>query len=345
MYCVKCGKEGKLIEHLCKSCFLEKNIIIKVPKVIKVTICNLCYARLKKSHWEEVSSDADAIQESVKDNIWYHDRIQNPQLKFDLKQHKTNILRAIIDFKAELNGFVISDKLETEVRINYSTCGRCSRISGSYFEAIIQVRAMNRHLDNIELENAKKIVEMHISNASRTEKNAFLTKIELNHGGIDFYIGSSNLARQITRKLAKEVTGKIKESSSLVGRKEGKEVYRVTFLIRIPEYKINDFIKFNNHIYQVLSFQTKFVTCLDLNTGSKLKLKHSELASKSILGGNELSFDAVVVLETPNEVQVLDPENYKTVDLIKPKNFKVEGETVKIFKHGETCYLIPNIKI
>jgi hypothetical protein len=65
----------------------------------------------------------------------------------------------------------------------------------------------------------------------------------------------------------------------------------------------------------------------------------------TILGGDELIFDAVVVSENAKEVQVLDPENYSTIELIKPQqNFEVNGDSVKILKSQDLILLIPNSK-
>ena len=92
----------------------------------------------------------------------------------------------------------------------------------------------------------------------------------------------------------------------------------------------------------ILNLFPKHGICLPLKTGQTQKLGLNELATAKVLGGSELTQEAVVVLENPNEVQILDPENYKTVELLKPKNFKVEGDNVKIFKNQETILLIPN---
>ena len=56
-------------------------------------------------------------------------------------------------------------------------------------------------------------------------------------------------------------------------------------------------------------------------TGQKIKFNQKILLNSSTLGGKDLIFEAVVILDSENEVQILDPVNYKTIDLIKPKNF------------------------
>ncbi len=344
MYCIECGKEEKLYENLCKNCFLNLKTFFKVPKVIKLTLCTLCNARLKGKHWEEVSSDDEGIEKTVKENIWTKPGIQIQKISMKLDQTKTNIVKAKIDIDAQCDDLNIKKKLESEIKINYITCSRCSRISGSYFEAIIQVRATNRNLDDEEIIRTEEIVHSSFLNSDRGSENAFLTKIEYLHGGVDFYLGSSKFARQITKKFITEFAGKSKESSTLVGRKDGRDMYRSTFIVRIPDYRMGDFIKIDDAVFMVFKLQPKYTICIDLKLNKKVKFDQSILQRAITIGGKELAFDAVVVLETKTEVTVLDPETYQTLELLKPMGYEIEGDTVKIFKYGELTYLIPNLK-
>jgi nonsense-mediated mRNA decay protein 3 len=113
-------------------------------------------------------------------------------------------------------------------------------------------------------------------------------------------------------------------------------------MVRVPEYKQGDFIELNNRIYQIKRIQSKHVVGLDLKTGGTQSFNQEALSESSLLGGSELIYDAVVVMESAREVQVLDPENYNTLDLIKPQNFQVKNETVKIFKSQDRVFLLPN---
>jgi nonsense-mediated mRNA decay protein 3 len=173
------------------------------------------------------------------------------------------------------------------------------------------------------------------------ESNAFLSKKEYIHGGEDFYIGSSSAARQIAKRLIKKFSGKMIESSKLMGRKNGKEVYRLTFNIRVPEVQPGKFVRINNQIYLVTEVKPKRVGLLNLKSLKKQSMSNDKIEKVSILGGSELIFDAVVVIESNSEVQILNPDNMLTIDVIKPDGFVFEGETVKIFKHDEDIFLLP----
>jgi nonsense-mediated mRNA decay protein 3 len=341
MYCVECGSEEKLYDNLCETCFTKKTIFFGIPKVVHITICPTCSAWEKSHHWENSDSEEASIIQQLNDQVTIKKGVKYMDISLDLKPYKTNVYLATVDVTGIYDDLKVKDKLESEIRVSYNTCGRCSRLSGSYFEAIIQVRSTNRPVTDSELVRAEEIVDEVLSHSQSVESNAFLSKCELIHGGEDFYIGSSNVARQIAKRLVKEFSGKLGESSSLAGRKDGREIHRVTYTIRIPEFKPGDFIKLDGKIFKVIRLTQKRIMCLYLKTGESRGFSHDEVEHGKSLGGNELIHDAVLVLESQNEVQILDPDNYRTVDLVKPKNLKVSGETVKIFKADEDIYLLP----
>ena len=343
MYCVECGKEDKLYENLCSECFTRITNFFKLKKILKITLCSSCFAREKANHWEEAESIEESINKTIIENISKHEGITLPKYSIELTSQDPNIYHSTVSIAATYDDLNVQGEVETEVRLRFHNCGRCSRLLGNYFEAIVQVRGTNRKLDDNELEVAENIVDNSLATETSSEVNVFLTKSEYIHGGVDFYLGSSMIARQISKKIAKELVGKIKESSSLAGRKDGRDQYRVTYNIRVPEYKPGDIVELNNEVYKILKLMPKRVQCLNFRTGQLQRFSVSDLATYTLLGGSELIYEAVVVLETAFEIQILDPDTYKTIELIKPANFEVTGENVMIFKNQDLILLVPNL--
>ncbi|WP_455393280.1 60S ribosomal export protein NMD3 [[Eubacterium] cellulosolvens] len=341
MFCVECGKDEKLYDNLCKDCLLRKTKFFKLPKVVRVTVCQQCSAWEKDNHWEPAESDEEVLRQVLNDQITPLKDVKYMTFSTELKPQTTNVYLVKLEVTGIYEDLKVREAFDIEIRINYGTCGRCSRLSGSYFEAKIQVRSTNRPMTESERARAEEIVDLVLAQAQGTESNAFLTKYELIHGGEDFYIGSSTVARQIAKRLAKEFAGKLKESSTMVGRKDGRDTYRFTHTVRIPQVKSGDFIKLDNRIYIVRKLNQRRISCIDVETGEARSFSHETLALGRVLGGDELTFDAVVIMENDREVQILDPENFRTVDLVKPKNFIVSGETVRVLKADEDIFLIP----
>jgi len=341
MYCIICGSEGKTYENLCKRCFIKKTSFFSLPKVVKIKLCNKCTSWEKANHWELATSDQEAIEQLLISKLKIKSGSILTGFSLELDQFKTNIFKARVKVLGKFEDLMLEEQLETELRLNYTICPKCSRQSGNYYEAIVQLRCQKRALDDTELQKAEKIVDTILNQFSNSASNAFLTKKEFIHGGEDFYIGSSSAAKQIAKRLAKEFAGVIKESSTLIGRKEGWDIYRNTYNVRIPEYRPGDFIEVNNQIFQIKELYPKRIIGLDLKTGQTQNIAYDSIIKGKLLGGLELVQDAVVVLDSESEVQVLDPENYRTIDLVKPNNFKVTGDTVKVLKTNDDILLLP----
>ena len=52
--------------------------------------------------------------------------------------------------------------------------------------------------------------------------------------GLNLYVSSIESARKISKEIIKRLGGVLKESKKLVGKKEGRNVYRVSFSVRLP---------------------------------------------------------------------------------------------------------------
>jgi len=63
----------------------------------------------------------------------------------------------------------------------------------------------------------------------------------------------------------------------------------------------------------------------------------------SILGGTEQIKEMILVSQTKNEVQIMDPETYKLNTIKKPENITLEPEKIKIVKFDEHIFLILKI--
>jgi len=116
--------------------------------------------------------------------------------------------------------------LNTTLVIRKVLCPICSRRAGRYYEATIQLRS-----DSIE----KPLTEVHaiIDRLYRKNKMAFIVEESLVKGGVDIKLGSHKAAKAVSTHFKKHHGALVKESATLVGRKEGKDLYRTTVLIKV----------------------------------------------------------------------------------------------------------------
>ena len=107
---------------------------------------------------------------------------------------------------------------KVDVEMKTTMCQQCSRISGGYYQGLIQLRGDERKVE--------KMAERFIS---RLEKRTFIAKAEEKDNGLDLYVGNSKAVVELVAQMRLDAL----ITKKLVGREEGKRLYRTTFLIRI----------------------------------------------------------------------------------------------------------------
>jgi nonsense-mediated mRNA decay protein 3 len=126
--------------------------------------------------------------------------------------------------------------VEFSVRTEHQTCQDCSRKSGKYYTAVLQLRggleranekspALHARLDGTWSEL--------LAECRPDWRNAMSWREELPEGYNVFF--TQTLAARAVAKVAKQkFHATIKESATLFGRKNGQDIYRVTFCVRFP---------------------------------------------------------------------------------------------------------------
>ena len=146
----------------------------------------------------------------------------------------------------------MSEAHTPNVRINHTVCPDCSKKSSGYYEAVIQLRADERELDSDEIANAEEIIGRVIEKQARKDKLAYIPQIATPKEGKDYYIGSLKTARKVAGQLKEELGGTTKESPRLISedKSTGKGLYRIWISLRLPKFIKEDFVRYNETIYQ-----------------------------------------------------------------------------------------------
>jgi nonsense-mediated mRNA decay protein 3 len=205
LICPKCGKHGdekEFIEAFCTDCYPVK---LKCPTKLKLEQCKGCEKLKISGEWTAYSDKkiSDFVIGKCRGDFKYGN--------FDLENH-------IAEFT------VVKDGKQTTVRRSIlfemvtTLCKYCSRISGGYFQGIVQLRGPEKKVE--------KYANMFIKKLSN---KTFITKEEEKHGGFDLYVGNSKAVIVLLSEL--EVKATI--TRKLVGLEEGRRLYRTSFLIRL----------------------------------------------------------------------------------------------------------------
>lgn len=205
--CPKCGAsslKSEFVADFCKNCALDMKTA-NMPLEVEVVICPLCSRVRIGGVWIE-KADA-AIREKVETEF---------RKMGAVGKYKNN------KFVGHFRIGGQKGKFERDVEIKYlkNPCILCNRSTSGYFEAILQLRG--------DEEKVQKCLARLKKELMRFEN--FIPKEEEMHGGVDLYLGYKKDIEYVLHRLKL----KFERTKKLSGqRRDGKRIYRDTFLIRL----------------------------------------------------------------------------------------------------------------
>jgi len=206
----------------------------------------------------------------------------------------------------------------------------------------LQIRADKRKLDKKELIKIQKNIEDIIENLIiKGNRGLFITDIAKEHGGIDFYISEKGSALTIAKIIQDQYGGEIKQSSTNIGMKDSKQVYRMTYLVRLPAFRKDDFISYNNSFFYISSINKNKAHLIKLKDWSEHVFDIKNIKNAKILGGSDLIKEMIFVSQSKDEIQLMNSKNYKTFDLIKPINISFNNKLIRVVSFDGNMFLFP----
>lgn len=341
--CVECGAQvPRLIGGACPTCFVGKTPLLEAPGVLDVELCAHCDARHVGQHWVDPDEGMPLEwirEEAVRAVVKVHPTVYGGVVEFaETAQDERNFRTKASLVSGEVEGVPVSFERELTVRMKRSVCDRCSRMFGGYYAAVIQLRATGRDVTEGEIKRAHRIIgdELDRQRASGN-RESFLTKSGPVPGGFDYFLGDIEGTRGVARLLCDKLGATYEEHAKLSGRKEGEDIYRLTFLVRVRLFASGDFGLVGEEPVQFQSMARGRAFVVRLSDRGTDKVDEETLKR---LGGPEILREAVVVSHDAANVQVLDPVSLRTFDVPRPPGFEPgEDGTTWVLRHDERLYL------
>lgn len=340
MFCVECGREGELIGSLCVECYSRKHVQVSIPEHVDVTLCAHCSSVETDKGWRDVGSVKEAAEMAIERSLVAPKGARVSDMRVTLVERDERNMEAQVQVLVSVHGHEFPRELSTMVRLKRGSCPECSKQQGKYYEAIIQVRGAGRSLPEHTQKSIGRLVRDRVASMRKSSREVFLSKVDEVKGGLDFYFSTIPAARTVAKELQDSLCAEFKESSSLWGRRDGKDIYRMTFLVRLPGFAIGDVVEFEGKDYYVRGMSRGVVHGIDLKTGEERAVKVRE-SGKCALSATSASIQrAVVLLEKEHELEILDPETMSPVDVRKPGGFSRKGEQVRLVKTNLGTYVL-----
>jgi len=313
---------------MCHACFAAAYSPAELPQAVQFICCRHCSAREVPGGWELHDSSVDAAEAALRGAPSWTNGLMGNQLEFELRKLDPHRFRASGSASGTLDGVALEQQFERDILLEFRACTSCSRQAGGYYEATLQLRTPRQVVLKAAVARVHAALEEGAPEFFATEDGPV-------RGGHDFQLSSTDRARALSRALLLALGGEVKESSSLVGRREGRDLLRHTFGVRLPPVLAEDAVIHDGVVWRVAAIerQRARLHCAS-ETRPDWKPKLSELEAARRL---EEEREGQVVSRRSRELQLLDPFTLRTVEARAPA--KWNGSVTAVRDGGDTFFL------
>ncbi|MFX0045968.1 MAG: 60S ribosomal export protein NMD3 [Candidatus Hermodarchaeota archaeon] len=352
--CYQCGEKAA-VEGLCVACYETAHPLIEVRSPLTLHSCKRCDAVKVPGGWKPITGEplnpSDLLQQQVRILLDHEVRrfFEDADIEFTEEKKLDRVLHIAVSTSGQSHKSIPghTETYPVEVRMKYGTCDTCSMMSGGYHEAVLQIRADGRQVSESEEEEIMTIItDMTVADYGKDSK-AYVSETTRTKHGIDLKIGSEHLCRQIADELESRYLAQRKENYKLIGQdRGGKRKYRITILIRLQRFTLNDFVRVDGSPCQVQSMGKGGLGCYDLQARQSftINMKSSKWRTLEFISPESTKRQFMVVTKVYGQpVQLMDSKTFEMFEIDDESLFqdKKEGETVFGIILDDRVHLLP----
>ncbi len=236
-FCVVCGRTDVPLEGgECADCYARRVPLVRASRHATVILCPTCGSRRVGQHWEPSEAGHRLTGSDLTPLLEPHPEVALRRVRWT--EIGGPVLQREFEGAVEVR-FRRSERtvpVRIQVKIEHRTCPECSRRSGRYYTALIQLRAAEEAPPESAGERRawlEREWDAVLPEARATWKKALSWREALPEGW-DYYLTDTIAARALARLMRQRLGAELKESATLYGRKDGRDLYRVTICLRVP---------------------------------------------------------------------------------------------------------------
>jgi nonsense-mediated mRNA decay protein 3 len=344
------GAPGDADAVLCDGCYFEDFDLVDAPERVEVQVCSDCGAVQRGNRWVDVGARdyTDVAIEEVTDALGVHIDARGVEWVVDPEQVDENTIRMHTMFTGVIRGTPVEEEVTVPVYISRGTCNRCGRIAGDYWEALVQIRATDRTPTDEECERAVEIAESYIAEReTKGDRNAFITSVGRTEGGVNLKISANQMGEAIAHRVVREFGGEVSAAETLATEdSDGNELYRVTFVARLPPYTPGDVIDPADDEGPVLVRSAHGnLKGVRLTTGERYEAAYEEGIdpdARRLGTRDDGQRTTVVAVEDEHAVQVLDPETFEARTIARPDYMDPDADEVPVLRSRAGLHVLPD---
>lgn len=328
MKCILCGENEAYKLGLCRSCLSDK-IHLKSDNM-DLTVCPKCGAVRLNKKWHYDNADKYIIKSATSHVIMDKEDKISSVTSYNIGENEISMELVVEDRNL--------GNVEKEISINLKTykesCPVCNKVTGSYYESVIQLRTYTTAYGKI-LEEAKDTIVKFMKNLNKYDPNSFISRIDTLKEGLDIYLGKKEDAVKIDKLMELDYFCNMKITKSLAGRKDSKDLFRYTHLVRILDLQKGSVV-YNKAYYMVKNIKPNTIELLDIHGGGTLTVSSKEFfrATYRIVMKEPEATKFIVLSSTDNESQLMNSRTFEIITFRSP--FK--QKEVNLYKYEGVFY-------
>jgi nonsense-mediated mRNA decay protein 3 len=339
LICPQCGEKAEG-EGLCSTCRVSQTRWITFDTRVTCIYCPSCNAQKTVSTWTDSERPREEIgPELVRNAVHFHRDVKFPKIEIVIRDRSQNRSYADVDVSGVLYGIPVKEHAIVEIVWQKEQCNRCNRISGSYYEGIIQVRAQGRKILPGEALAAREIAnETEDQMQTGGDRLSYISEMEETREGLDITVGSQQIGLAISQALVQRLGGRYSTHPKLVGEKAGKKLFRVTYSVRLPRYIRGDILRIGKTYGQVIQVDGHSIKYGDLTNGSVRSAREDEV--DDVIGNVRDAADALIAYVDGDIIGLVDSGTGSACECPRgPWRTVSPGEHIRVIRDRNT--LIP----
>jgi len=339
-FCPKCGKPVDM-PGLCSECRIGTTPWFTCDNRVQSTNCPSCGATKVVNTWTDTSVEReDLAPEVARSAVHFHPEVKKPSIEVSVRDLSPNRSRASLVVRGTLYRKPMEGTCSVEIRWQKEQCDRCNRLSGSYHEGVVQVRAEGRTPSMFEIQTSASIAQQIEDNLqSGGERLSFIADMNEIHDGLDIVVGSQHIGLLIAQGIVAQLGGQYTTHPKLVGEKNGRQLFRITYSVRLPRYQKNDVVQSRQRYFEVQRVESRSLQAIDLSDGSTRSIRKDDISR--IIGNSRNAERGLVAYADGKNMGVIDPASSRTKEYPQPGWLDVRaGDYIRLLHDGDSMVFV-----
>jgi nonsense-mediated mRNA decay protein 3 len=324
--CPRCGAPAP-DAGLCGACRAGDFRWLSCDSRVTIIACPVCGARREAGVWTDSSAERVKVEyNAVARAVHVAPEIRERSIEIGIREQSVN--RSLADCKVSglFFGEPVEESCQVEILWQKEQCDRCSRMSGSYYEGIVQVRALGRKIWPAEVEIARQIArEIEDGLFASGERLSFISDLQETKDGLDITVGSQRIGKEIASAIVNRLGGRYTTHPKLVGERAGKRLYRITYSVRLSPFARGDVVVVRGRYGEVVAADGKELRYRELPDMTQRVT--SEKRVERLVGNARDAAEYQVTFIQGDSLGLLDPVTGRSIECPLPPGMTVEAGT------------------